>query len=203
MITKEQKLKLSLLAKDLVTHSLAAPANAARQLLLDLTQTFELDLVQIAQETKIDLTQLTALGTGALDVITLSEYNRLLCFYCFRQTQATPVTFHNLTLLKPWKDLTGQPLSIHAKDELRKHGERSKVKRFYVCKKNHLYLTQRERDIALQLLKTGVTYKKIGAILGLSSRTVEFYIATIKQKFNVTSRYELKEKLKRIRNLLD
>lgn len=54
--------------------------------------------------------------------------------------------------------------------------------------------TKREMDI-IQNLKKGKTAKGIAAELRLSHRTIENKLAIIKQKMNVTSKYELVEKI--------
>jgi DNA-binding CsgD family transcriptional regulator len=56
--------------------------------------------------------------------------------------------------------------------------------------KNLLQLSKREKE-CLALLKQGYTYQSIGACLGLSARTVEHYIDSIKNKLGLEMRSEL------------
>jgi DNA-binding CsgD family transcriptional regulator len=53
-----------------------------------------------------------------------------------------------------------------------------------------LYLTPRERDIAIWLVK-GKTDFAIGAILGISPKTVNYHIERAKRRANVASRITL------------
>jgi len=59
---------------------------------------------------------------------------------------------------------------------------------------NDIYFTKRQSEIINELLK-GKTSKEIGKILGLSNRTVEFYISNIKDKMNVNTKSQLLEKI--------
>lgn len=56
--------------------------------------------------------------------------------------------------------------------------------------KNLISLSTREKE-CLVLLKTGLSYQKIGAKLKLSHRTVEHYIESVKTKLGLDSRSEL------------
>jgi len=53
-----------------------------------------------------------------------------------------------------------------------------------------VHLTERETAL-LQLLVRGKTAKEIAAVLHLSQRTIENYMASLKHKFNVTTKSEL------------
>ena len=63
-------------------------------------------------------------------------------------------------------------------------------------------LSYREAQIVVQLL-FGRTASKMARVLGLSPRTVEFYLLRIKQKFNCQKRSELIQKLKTYSQLQD
>jgi DNA-binding CsgD family transcriptional regulator len=56
-------------------------------------------------------------------------------------------------------------------------------------------LTEREAECLKHAL-FGRSYKHIGRTLGLSPRTVEFYISNMRVKFNCTNRYQLIEKVR-------
>jgi DNA-binding CsgD family transcriptional regulator len=60
---------------------------------------------------------------------------------------------------------------------------------------NELYLTQREAETCHYLLQ-GYTIPATGAQLGLSPRTIEFYVKNIKLKLSVKTKHELVEVLK-------
>jgi len=68
--------------------------------------------------------------------------------------------------------------------------------RYYLPSKAHksIYLTPRETDCVIYLLQ-GNTMRKTAKILGLSNRTVEFYMAKIKKKFACRSKAELIKQL--------
>lgn len=56
-------------------------------------------------------------------------------------------------------------------------------KRYYINPTSpDLYLTQRELDCARQLL-CGLTFRDVGKSLGISRRTVEFYVRNMRLKF--------------------
>ncbi len=57
----------------------------------------------------------------------------------------------------------------------------------------HIHLSLREREV-LENILSGYSAKKIGALLKISSRTVEYHLENIKAKFNVYSKSELIEK---------
>jgi DNA-binding CsgD family transcriptional regulator len=59
---------------------------------------------------------------------------------------------------------------------------------------NGVNLTIRESD-CIKLIIRGKTAKEIGDLLGLSNRTVEYYLENIKCKLNVNSRSELIDKV--------
>ena len=54
------------------------------------------------------------------------------------------------------------------------------------------YLTPRENDCIQQLLQ-GKKYQEIGDSLGLSKRTVEFYMKNIMKKFNCRNKKAVKQ----------
>lgn len=58
-----------------------------------------------------------------------------------------------------------------------------------------VHLSGRERQVA-RLVVAGNTYREVGARLYLSERTVEHHIARIRQRFGVTSRAELLDRLR-------
>lgn len=53
-----------------------------------------------------------------------------------------------------------------------------------------VYLTAREEECSLLLLE-GMTLKEIAKILGLSPRTVEFYLKNIKTKLNCRTKFHM------------
>ena len=53
-----------------------------------------------------------------------------------------------------------------------------------------VYLTQREYECVLGILKC-MTYRRIALVMGVSRRTVECYVKTIKEKLSCQSREEL------------
>ena len=63
---------------------------------------------------------------------------------------------------------------------------RTKRMRYYLGDASGLYLTLREYE-CLQLMAQGLTMKKTAEILGLSARTVEFYLQNIKDKMGLRS----------------
>lgn len=52
------------------------------------------------------------------------------------------------------------------------------------------YLTQRERECVAALLKMRF-YHQVAAVLGLSKRTVEYYIENIKRKYGLANKKQL------------
>lgn len=69
------------------------------------------------------------------------------------------------------------------------------VKRYYLDDSRNVYLTLREAECA-HFTELGMTMVAIADELGLSARTVEYYIANVKRKLNVSSKEELKAALK-------
>ncbi len=65
-----------------------------------------------------------------------------------------------------------------------------KEKSEYYDKLARVHLTPRERD-SLDLLLKNKTNRQIGEALGISHRTVEFYINRIKIKFQVSKKSDL------------
>ncbi len=59
------------------------------------------------------------------------------------------------------------------------------------CGWEHLYRLSRREKQCLQLLKKGYTYQAIGLSLGLSARTVEHYLDSVKNKLGAETRSEL------------
>ncbi len=203
--SSKQKLIASLLAKDLIQHSYTAPANGHEQTLLhDVMSEFNLALVDVAKATSISMTTLDAVAAGNLG-LDFANYTKLLRFYCFKQTQTVSAgSSDQAVLLKSWRGLAGTPLSIHAKDAVKtrpKHAAQGK--RYYLSHSQHLYLTQREYEMAKALLQSDCAYKTIGKALSLSARTVEYYVANLRTKFNAPSRQVLKARLKKILPLLE
>lgn len=69
------------------------------------------------------------------------------------------------------------------------------VKTPLLAKYPNVILTEREAECLKHILY-GRSYKHIGRSLGISPRTVEFYITNMRTKFNCTSRYDLIEKVR-------
>lgn len=63
-------------------------------------------------------------------------------------------------------------------------------------------LTKRQLDVLFYIVK-GMTAKQIASKLGLSPRTIEFYIVNIKTKFQANSRFELITKAMKIKEIID
>ena len=55
---------------------------------------------------------------------------------------------------------------------------------------SNIYFTKRESECMLELLK-GKSMKGIAEVLGLSSRTVEFYVKNMKRKVGCRTKFEL------------
>ena len=58
-----------------------------------------------------------------------------------------------------------------------------------------VYFTKREGECLVYMLE-GNTIVATAKILGLSSRTVEFYVKNMKMKIGVTTKFQLLEKIK-------
>lgn len=70
-------------------------------------------------------------------------------------------------------------------------GKSSKGKNYYLGEKfPGLYLTQREADCMLQMLR-GKSIEGIAKAIELSPRTVEFYVKNIKKKLACRTKFEL------------
>jgi len=98
--------------------------------------------------------------------------------------------------LSPEKQLESW-LPYHlSRKEAPREKKSNKLKRYYIDK-NHpnVYLTQREADCLWELLREN-TYKKIGNKLGISHRTVEYYIHNVQSKLKCRSKSELLRLLK-------
>ncbi len=68
---------------------------------------------------------------------------------------------------------------------------RASLKRIFLGPKfPGVYLTHREHQCALQLME-GCTLKEIALKLGLSPRTVEFYLKNIKNKLSCRTKYQM------------
>ena|SRR3990167_2852174 len=84
------------------------------------------------------------------------------------------------------KNNAEKPLSIKNTSSLPEVNKKTtrEIKRYYLgnIQSKAIYLTGREMDVASLLLQH-LTYKLIGEILGLSARTIEFYIKQLKFKF--------------------
>jgi len=65
---------------------------------------------------------------------------------------------------------------------------------YYEIDSNNIYLTQRQMDIALLLLKN-LTYKGIGKKLGIGDRTVECHTTAMRAKLNCSNKKALIAKL--------
>ena len=145
----------------------------------------------------------------------LVETNEKASFYeeFADKKNATPINFLSVKL--PWYDMQDkilgifgfgivlgeQPIaeSLSAISRLGLlHAFQSKIHSFSQIYKLDIHqqicLTSREAEI-LQLIIKGKICPDIALITKLSKRTVEHYIATLKGKFNVTSKSELIEKV--------
>lgn len=101
----------------------------------------------------------------------------------------------------PWYSDEGKLLGVYgisilqnAKANLISHSETydKLLDLMYSCsyQKDNIPLTKRQRDCLIYLAK-GMTIKKISTTLGLSARTVEHYLETVKIKLKCKNRYEL------------
>ncbi|WP_423062935.1 helix-turn-helix transcriptional regulator [Candidiatus Paracoxiella cheracis] len=71
-------------------------------------------------------------------------------------------------------------------------------KRYYFqVDSNSMYLTQRQMDISLLLLKN-LTYRRIGEQLGIGARTVECHVNLLRMKLNCSNKKVLINKLKQL-----
>jgi len=78
------------------------------------------------------------------------------------------------------------------KTEIKKHRV---LKNYYLNEPFYkVYFTQRELD-CLKLLKLGLTNREVGERLGLSERTIEFYIRNMREKTGCMSKVALIEKM--------
>lgn len=80
--------------------------------------------------------------------------------------------------------------------------EKSEQRRYYLGENSKYYLTTREYEVARELLMHNGTSKAIGNFLNLSSRTVEFYLNSLRLKLDAATREELRQKLLGLRDLL-
>lgn len=80
--------------------------------------------------------------------------------------------------------------------------EKNEPRRYYLGENSRYYLTSREYEVARELLIHNGTSKAIGNLLNLSSRTVEFYLSSLRQKLDAATREELRQKLLGFRDLL-
>jgi DNA-binding CsgD family transcriptional regulator len=80
---------------------------------------------------------------------------------------------------------------------IRQEGKKPRCNKTYFlgAKYQNIYLTQRETECVLYLL-TGLTVKIVAEKLGLSTRTVEFYINNIKAKLKCRTKTQLLSHIK-------
>lgn len=74
---------------------------------------------------------------------------------------------------------------------------RKKPKRYYVSEseqQNHFF-TQREYDCMREIVK-GHTFKHTALVLGLSPRTVEYYVNNLKERFTCRNKIALVKKVR-------
>lgn len=99
-----------------------------------------------------------------------------------------------------WEDVLGEVLGggegaqlKSGNDKCSKHGIDPARKRFaYHSLDRVITITQREREV-LELIVTGLTVKKAAIAMGLSPRTAEFYVKTLRYKFKCASKRDLIE----------
>ncbi len=204
---KEKQLQFSSLVENLLNQNGLTPVKVAHQdLLLELIHVYSFSIEQISKETSVKENCLSSLAAGTLDRITFSEYSRLLCFYCFMQTKReSAATNHerSLVMIQRWQDAVGSvPLGIYTKDKKITNHKKRFFHRYYVCKKEGVYLTEQEHTLAYYFLNTDKTYKTIANDLSLSPRTVEYYVQNLKIKLGAKNKEVLKKKLRTIRHLI-
>lgn len=98
-----------------------------------------------------------------------------------------------------WQADTKTPLSIHTHKPRTSacHGKAHAKRYYFHFDFNQVYLTQRELDVALLLLR-GLTYNNIGKILGITGRTIECYATHLRVKFDCRSKKTLIARLNEI-----
>lgn len=75
---------------------------------------------------------------------------------------------------------------------------KTRNKRYYFqLDAGEIYLTQRQLDISLLLLKN-LTYKKIAEILGIVDRTVECHVSILRLRLNCKNKKALITKLEQL-----
>ena len=80
---------------------------------------------------------------------------------------------------------------------IRQEGKKPRCTKTYFLgeKYQNIYLTHREAECVLYLLK-GLTVRTVAEKLGLSARTVEFYVNNIKAKLKCRTKIELLQHIK-------
>lgn len=81
------------------------------------------------------------------------------------------------------------PSNLPAEDGLYSFGDR--VQLLESCGEQKLLILSRREQQCLVLLREGHTYHSIGKTLGLSERTIEHYLESVKNKLNVETRADL------------
>ena len=110
------------------------------------------------------------------DVVLQEVLNKNLPGYVFIFTNFTDVLSHKV---------------------IKQEGQKRYYTKIYTLgeKYQNIYLTQREAECVIYLLK-GCTIKKVAEKLGLSACTIEFYINNIKAKLKCRTRIELLSHIK-------
>lgn len=82
------------------------------------------------------------------------------------------------------------------KSDADKNKTRNK-RHYFQLDASEIYLTQRQLDISLLLLKN-LTYKKIAEILGIVDRTVECHVSILRLRLNCKNKKALITKLEQL-----
>jgi len=105
---------------------------------------------------------------------------------------------HWLIDIERWIEREEKPFSIHSHKSTQKpQVPKSTIKRYYTESHNNVYLTSREFEISVLLVKNNGC-KAIGQKLSLSPRTVEYYVQNLRLKFFCRDRKSLISILEKI-----
>lgn len=100
------------------------------------------------------------------------------------------------------KVLIESSISTNLSNSETKFLKATQFKKIYLDKKKNLFLTYREIECIYYFMH-GFSAKEIGKKLKLSFRTIEYYVLTIKKRFQINSYIDLINKLKSYQILID
>ncbi len=99
--------------------------------------------------------------------------------------------------IKRWSAHTRTPFSLmdNSDDVVVKKQKHVSYRSYRAITQPSLVLTQREKQVCDHLVNGNSTYKGIGSSLGISPRTVEFYLNSLREKVGAPNKRALKRKL--------